>query len=76
MEDDFDYMEKVCEKGMRRRVDVFDENIFGFCNLMFIGLWFLRLKWDWKDEKLFFCFFVFKLLKDVIWGVCEEVDEL
>lgn len=38
MEDDFDYMEKVCEKGMRRRVDVFDENIFGFCNLMFIGL--------------------------------------
>lgn len=37
MEDDFDYMEKVCEKGMRR-VDVFDENIFGFCNLMFIGL--------------------------------------
>lgn len=76
MEDDPDYMEKVCEKGMRRRADALDENILGLRNPTPIGSRPLRSKWDRKDEKLLLRFFAFKPPKDVIRGVCEEVDEL
>ena len=76
MEDDPEYMEKVCEEGARRRADAFDENIVGLHNLTPIGSRPLRSKWDRKDEQLLLRFFAFKPPKDVIRGVCEKVDEL
>ena len=76
MEDDPEYMEKVLEEGMRRRADAFDENILGLRNPTPIGSRPLRSKWDRKDEELLLRFFAFKPPKDIIRGVCEEVDEL
>ena len=76
MEDDPEYMEKVCQEGLRRRADAFDENILGLRNPTPIGSRPLRSKWDRKDEKLLLRFFAFNPPKDVIRGVCEEVDEL
>ena len=76
MEDDPEYMEKVCEEGATRRADAFDENILGLHNPTPIGSRPLRSKWDRKDEKLLLRFFAFKPPKDVIRGVCEKVDEL